>query len=662
MEHPFRYYLSKLVPLIIASLLFSGCATEEVPEYQTGTFIPGPVEGLTYQWGSNIGRTDSSGQFYYLEGEPVTFSIEGAIIGEPGLAAATTSPINLVSDVDSFVTHPKVVNMTRFLISLDNDGDPANGILISEETRQSIKNAFSSSFINFSGSVFESYSSLFSGGLVPTEEAEAHLFLGLATNKVLPVDLINLGDGFTNRTESSRVEISNTSLTETINVHSATQTGSYAAFLAGRIDGITGSEFSWHNPLLIMDAARKKTRWQESTDYLTPYNLGVHGATVKSLMTETTADNELLNELMRPIQTNWSSAVSQLDAAELVAGQTGHEGRMKLFTLWIGTNDVLGALTDGGGTKLTSTDIDAFLSDAAAGHDLTSIENNLDSIFSTLTAIPYSYVFVGNIPDVTRFGALFYKEDIEALAPFDGAVVTALINYTSALNNSDVVAVGFEAFAAYTSGLTDGVFLNVTSSGTLNTRISNLPDTYTLTKGEADKIKTRVTEINDHIAGFTTSSSIFLIDLNQLFSDLDAGTLGVSDGSGGTDYLSRTYGGGFFSLDGIRPSKTGHALIAREFIEKMDHPFDAAHAVLANITNTDDGIGMNFDPEGIDETIDSLWSAEEYRDKDDDGFSRGPGLTSGGVETIDPELVFMRDCNDNDASTGPESVDGAPCS
>ena len=48
---------------------------------KTGTFIDSSVEGITYTSPSLSGTTDASGTFHYVEGETVTFSIGGLVLG-----------------------------------------------------------------------------------------------------------------------------------------------------------------------------------------------------------------------------------------------------------------------------------------------------------------------------------------------------------------------------------------------------------------------------------------------------------------------------------------------------------------------------------------------------------------------------------------------------
>ena len=133
--------------LLVLCLVFSGCGgdgggTPQVP--QEGTFIDSTVEGLEYKSGVCVGVTDSKGSFTYTEGETVTFFIGNVMLGK-ATAKPLMTPLDLVEEaVDE--NHQAVVNIARFLQSLDVDGDIDDVINISGEVRAALKSA---QYINF---------------------------------------------------------------------------------------------------------------------------------------------------------------------------------------------------------------------------------------------------------------------------------------------------------------------------------------------------------------------------------------------------------------------------------------------------------------------------------------------------------------------------------
>ena len=655
-----------LMPFAVA---ISGCAVEE-SDINSGLFVDAPVEGLMFESGSLIGRTDAEGRFYYETGQDITFSIEDVVIAtiEPKDFVA---PFDLVSST-AFVSDTETTNISRLIQSLDEDGDPDNGITISEITRADFQVFTSLTPLDFSSAGFGAISSLFAGAIGDLRSpvaAQTHLLASLSQYGRLSIDLINLGDGFTAGMQSSIIEIPDVTDTATVNLHQFTQSKGYANLLASQIRSVIGANLTWSSPTLQMDGARNKAR--TSADVI-PYNLAVPGATSMSLVQEkTSSGNLMLDELLLPIQDNWSTDISQLEAAKLLAGQDGHEQRLKLFTVWIGLNDVLGALTQGGGTELSEALIATFLS--TSPHDIATVKTNISTTVTELSAIDDSYVFIATLPDVTKMGAIYYREDIKSLAQFDNVSATGLKNYSTA-GPSDVVAIGPYAFAHYSDISGFGLSRNLASDNdTLDNAISDIisNDLYSLTRTEVDFIRTRIEAINTYIQSFADPDAypkVFVVDIHGMFEELSTGAIQI-----GTDTVERRFGGGFFSMDGVYPSNTGYGLIAKEFIERIGSPFTLAtsDASYSNYTayvnemgiNADNGIGINIDPESLD--LAGIWSGDPYRDIDGDGFPAGPGdviLSDGSTDfSVDPSLDLMHDCSDYSILLLPEAISGTAC-
>ncbi len=126
--------------IIIFSVLIAGCSggggngpLATPGNAQTGAFRDSAVSGLYYSTFEWKGYTDDSGSFNFQAGENITFSVGSVILGTTP-AKKNITPIDLVPGaVDA--TNPTVINICRFLISLDDDGNPNNGIKISERAR-----------------------------------------------------------------------------------------------------------------------------------------------------------------------------------------------------------------------------------------------------------------------------------------------------------------------------------------------------------------------------------------------------------------------------------------------------------------------------------------------------------------------------------------------
>jgi hypothetical protein len=93
----------------------------------TGQFKDSNTAGLSYVSGAQSGVTGADGRFSYEVGQTVTFSIGGVTIGTAEGKSIVT-PVDLVSGGSS--SNIEVQNIVRFLMMLDDDGDPTNGINI----------------------------------------------------------------------------------------------------------------------------------------------------------------------------------------------------------------------------------------------------------------------------------------------------------------------------------------------------------------------------------------------------------------------------------------------------------------------------------------------------------------------------------------------------
>jgi hypothetical protein len=101
---------------------------EPVNATKTGVFVDSRVEGLQYKTATKSGITNSLGEYDYIPGESVTFFIGGIVLGST-LANGVVTPLSLVSEaIDE--TNLQVTNIVRFLMTLDGDSDPDNGITI----------------------------------------------------------------------------------------------------------------------------------------------------------------------------------------------------------------------------------------------------------------------------------------------------------------------------------------------------------------------------------------------------------------------------------------------------------------------------------------------------------------------------------------------------
>ena len=154
----FRKSMFTLIPAIVAvmALAWYGCGSDDEgpagpgggTSAGTGEFIDSPVEGMTYSSGSKSGTTDANGTYEY-EGSNITFSIGDITIGS-GTPSKKMSPVELGGE-QATIFDPLVLNIARFLQTMDDDGNPANGIKIP----QAVQNAAAGKTVDFSSQTFD---------------------------------------------------------------------------------------------------------------------------------------------------------------------------------------------------------------------------------------------------------------------------------------------------------------------------------------------------------------------------------------------------------------------------------------------------------------------------------------------------------------------------
>ena len=132
--------------LSLIILLFSACSKDDdsdggsVPEpaqSKQGVFVDSPVSGLRYETETHSGITNENGNFDYEEGETVTFFVGDIELGSAP-ASEEISPISIASSSNATIETPEVQNISAFLQTLDEDGDPENGIIIDQEVVEAI--------------------------------------------------------------------------------------------------------------------------------------------------------------------------------------------------------------------------------------------------------------------------------------------------------------------------------------------------------------------------------------------------------------------------------------------------------------------------------------------------------------------------------------------
>lgn len=168
--------------MAVTLLSIAACSDDDDGAKQkTGVFIEGPVKGLRFATTSGSGVTNERGEFTYRDGESVTFSVGGITLGSATGAAKITpfelfglTPPTTERELRSLLNgrrvgaFDRVMNVATFLMALDVDRDPVNGIDLGEADT-GLANAtidFEMPFAEFCDETMESFAARHPGARV----------------------------------------------------------------------------------------------------------------------------------------------------------------------------------------------------------------------------------------------------------------------------------------------------------------------------------------------------------------------------------------------------------------------------------------------------------------------------------------------------------------
>ncbi len=287
------------------------------------------------------------------------------------------------------------------------------------------------------------------------------------------------------------------------------------------------------------------------------------------------------------------------------------------FTLWIGSNDILGYATSGGsGVDQTGnpdpstyggsdiTDPTAFAgiyngllqtltANGAQGaianiHDVTSIPFfttvpynpvPLDAATADLLNTAYA-AYNGGLAQLQMGGVISAEELARRTISFSesetNAVVlidedlTDLTGFNPALINMRQATE--DDLLVFTSQTIIGTLANPNDPTSINGVAVPLADQWVLTPEEQDLVATALAAYNQTIEALATQYDLAFIDCNSFLRDVAENGFQLSDGSIVTDEYAT---GGGFSLDGVHPSPRGYALAANLFINAINAKYGA---------------------------------------------------------------------------------------
>jgi lysophospholipase L1-like esterase len=310
-----------------------------------------------------------------------------------------------------------------------------------------------------------------------------------------------------------------------------------------------------------------------------PYdNLGIPGATAGDLVNITSANpsGNTANQFAYAILRNNGPAGNPFNGTNAI--QQGASLQPNLTTLWVGNNDVLGALLyavaiDG----VTLTPVASF------NQSYTTIIQTIQSTGSTIVTLNIpdvgSVPFANTIPPVvidpsTGLPLIVGGQTVPLLGPGDAAYPCPGGAPACPLPSGTLVTLSAQALLQTGRGipcavallpqcnmpLPDGAFI---PPATIVPGVLLYPD-------EVDRIRTRTDELNGVIATVGGTAGALPLDIHEFFTRI------AEDGYhiGGLT-LTTTFGtGGIFSADGFHPNNVGQAVVAAEIIKLLNSARD----------------------------------------------------------------------------------------
>jgi len=283
-----------------------------------------------------------------------------------------------------------------------------------------------------------------------------------------------------------------------------------------------------------------------------PYNnLGIPGANVKDLITLTGAEavTNTQTTFARFILRGLGTAADQAIALNPT-----------FITVWIGPNDVLGAVLGGTPAALTP------LADFTA--------NYIKLLDKLVAGAPNAGIAVAGVPDptvvpfATTIPALLINpatsqpvlgpdgKPIQLFGDLGGGVIGALPFGTFVtLGGSSLLASGF--------GIPPQIAANFPQ---LPNAGKPLPDGATLTPTEVAAITTRANEINTAIKAAADARGIIYVNTPAVLLNIKNNGLNLAGVRVSTAFIT----GGLFSLDGFHPSDIGYTVAANEFLRTIN--------------------------------------------------------------------------------------------
>jgi len=269
-----------------------------------------------------------------------------------------------------------------------------------------------------------------------------------------------------------------------------------------------------------------------------PYNnLAVPGATSIDVLNTATDDGGMHDLVLRGFGTQVEQAVGS---------------RPTVITVWVGNNDVLGAVIRGraiDGVTLTPTDV------------FRIVYGGIIVALRTTGA----FIVAANLPDVT---AIPFATSIPPVVPDPSTGQPLEVNGQTIplLGHAGPLAPDARVTLAASSLLAQGIGIPASLGGQARVEgfecLGCLLDEVVLNPREQAIIRDAVRVNNASIQSICDAANIPVVDINSLLLRAHDPGLNVGGVTLSSDFLT----GGIFSYDGIHPTELGYAILANEWI------------------------------------------------------------------------------------------------
>jgi len=320
-----------------------------------------------------------------------------------------------------------------------------------------------------------------------------------------------------------------------------------------------------------------------------PYdNLGVGGAWLHDIRHTTSyensvsPDNFLFDFVLRNFNPDFGNTTVLEQAIEL---------EPTIILLWIGNNDILRAVLEGGDpSQITDAtefrnEFTVLLSELRAGTEASIFMANIPGYLAFIHIL--DHIFQNNVPVLFDYETMqpinFGDEEVPLYIPLltiegsesDPVKYFNLYNIAGYIKEGlgipaqqDLIEMGLVADESEAEILFNAIQAAMDAAGvTMGTGVGNpFTENLTITESEYDDIKIAVEVFNGIIQDLSSQFEIPLVDINYLWNPENEGAFSGYSGAFVLDDPENTV----FSLDGVHPNNLGHAIIANAFIDKIN--------------------------------------------------------------------------------------------